>query len=1218
MKTTFAKSPHRSPSYTKFATPLVLDPPRHSGLGTILLSWGTHLLGTSHDCSVRVHVDDVEPQHAMIVVSEHRTVVKALDPRTWVNEGPVSEMALRPGDRLSIGPLTFRVRAADSDELAVIAAVNERTFDDAGARDVAAVIEPPAKTASVSEAVRKTRQIVETMPVVAAVTPVADSVSTAVVGQVVAMPIELPKVVEVAAVTLSVESGRVAPQSISVDQPAPAAAAPTNKPARAADVSNAKVTPTAMLDHRLDEIEQKLAELQQPVSARSTSTDEVTTRTEAQVAERRQLIMRQDELQQRADELARQSQQLHERVARVAEREADVERSQTRLALEHEQLGATAEVTRKELDDEYARHRALWQEWDAAYRRTSGELNGQLQSMEQRRTALLAEGDRLAGERSELQRLQAEHERDRRVHAAERVQLTTDRAALQSLRAEFDTERQQHLVAVQEREARVAAERRAMSVTQEELLGTRQQLERDRSEFLALRSTDALRREQELREHIELRDRLGQDHARILAEQLELNDLHRVVEAERTAFVSERDAFDSQLAAIAADRAELARLRERLQQVEASLIRLQTTREAEHSVPAAAMNSATTEPATSLDWLIEPYKNIHTPPPIPVDWSNVSPVERTATEEPFAAQSPADILPLLRGIPARFDIPPTAASRSDAPQRTATETSFSFADIVRSDVGVSNANAAPCVTAPAAASHRFWEDNTLYDTSVSNHSQHRVPAAFVSSSNLMSASAAAPAVTMLLEAVASGDNGARCAAGTAFDENPEDSSVTLWSRSLESVTADVAAELEPVGSTATATADAVLTVDETLAEINRHFGIQVPAQEVSPTTHSVVAMPSWWISPAATAIATVDDHHSANDSSNEAASSLTNNSVKVAEPRSANVSDAFSSATTDSADSLSSLRAQLARMFDLPAQATAQHDETTDFADAAANDEATSEDHDYMELTLAPTASDDSSELPPEVESNSEPDSHETSLSVNETPVLSDLDSSTDQASPESTVESADESEAENSIEACMARLLSRSRGGTEVSASELKSLNRSAAFTMAPSGQTVGSNVESPARNASFDPADRSHLTAEPKHKQDRQAARDDLHSFRQVAHQSARSALARHTTKNLLSSVVAKSMLLGVSALATTAFFGAPLVGFSTQLWKGLACSLATLLSATQVYQSWRQLRRWNTSGELPKKHTTKPVASPTPVSATSAPEASADAPPVAATAE
>ena len=266
-----------------------------------------------------------------------------------------------------------------------------------------------------------------------------------------------------------------------------------------------------------------------------------------------------------------------------------------------------------------------------------------------------------------------------------------------------------------------------------------------------------------------------------------------------------------------------------------------------------------------------------------------------------------------------------------------------------------------------------------------------------------------------------------------------------------------------------------------------------------------------------------------------------------------------------------------------------------------------------MELTLVPTAYDVSSEPSSEVEANNEPDTGSTSLSLHETTASSVSDSATDTAG-ESTDEAAPAIKAEDSIEACMAKLLSRTRG-TEVSENDVKSLTAAAASAAVALRESDASNSESSARNAPFDPADRSHLKAEPKHKQDRQAARDDLQSFRQVAHQSARSALARHTSKALLSAMIAKSLLLGVSVLATTVFLGVPLMGMPTQIWKGVACSLATLLSAIEVYRSWRQLHCWKGAGELPKKNATIPVASPAPASESAASEEKAVEIPAAA---
>jgi len=68
---------------------------------------------------LRLNVDSVAERHAKIVVVDQRAVMTAIDPSTWVNDGPIRETALRNGDRLSIGPITFRVRLATADELAI-------------------------------------------------------------------------------------------------------------------------------------------------------------------------------------------------------------------------------------------------------------------------------------------------------------------------------------------------------------------------------------------------------------------------------------------------------------------------------------------------------------------------------------------------------------------------------------------------------------------------------------------------------------------------------------------------------------------------------------------------------------------------------------------------------------------------------------------------------------------------------------------------------------------------------------------------------------------------------------------------------------------------------------------------------------------------------------------------------------------------------------------
>jgi hypothetical protein len=104
----------------------------------------------------------------------------------------------------------------------------------------------------------------------------------------------------------------------------------------------------------------------------------------------------------------------------------------------------------------------------------------------------------------------------------------------------------------------------------------------------------------------------------------------------------------------------------------------------------------------------------------------------------------------------------------------------------------------------------------------------------------------------------------------------------------------------------------------------------------------------------------------------------------------------------------------------------------------------------------------------------------------------------------------------------------------------------------------------------------DRSHLMAEPKHKQDKQAVRENLQSFRQVAHLSARSALAKHSLRQLRNATIAKGVLLFAAVIATISFLIEPLWGHQLHVWKCAGCALAAILSALEFSRSWSQLYR------------------------------------------
>jgi hypothetical protein len=97
---------------------LVLEPigPR-PGLTAILLDQPKQLIGWDVECSIQVPDAGVHSRHAVILRGQKRVVIKAWDPRTWLNGLPVTESRLAEGDLLRVGPIEFRVRAATTDEL---------------------------------------------------------------------------------------------------------------------------------------------------------------------------------------------------------------------------------------------------------------------------------------------------------------------------------------------------------------------------------------------------------------------------------------------------------------------------------------------------------------------------------------------------------------------------------------------------------------------------------------------------------------------------------------------------------------------------------------------------------------------------------------------------------------------------------------------------------------------------------------------------------------------------------------------------------------------------------------------------------------------------------------------------------------------------------------------------------------------------------------------
>src|SRR5262245_8638827 len=108
---------------------LVLDPTGEPGSKSILLDQPKQLIGWDVECSIQLPDSGVHARHAVILRGQRQVVVKAWDPRTWLNGNAVTESPLSPGDLLKVGPVEFRVRTATADELLRDVPANGKTVD---------------------------------------------------------------------------------------------------------------------------------------------------------------------------------------------------------------------------------------------------------------------------------------------------------------------------------------------------------------------------------------------------------------------------------------------------------------------------------------------------------------------------------------------------------------------------------------------------------------------------------------------------------------------------------------------------------------------------------------------------------------------------------------------------------------------------------------------------------------------------------------------------------------------------------------------------------------------------------------------------------------------------------------------------------------------------------------------------------------------------------
>ncbi len=131
----------------------------------------------------------------------------------------------------------------------------------------------------------------------------------------------------------------------------------------------------------------------------------------------------------------------------------------------------------------------------------------------------------------------------------------------------------------------------------------------------------------------------------------------------------------------------------------------------------------------------------------------------------------------------------------------------------------------------------------------------------------------------------------------------------------------------------------------------------------------------------------------------------------------------------------------------------------------------------------------------------------------------------------------------DDSIEECMARLLARSRSNAATMEG-----NRKLAESDSKLSGPVTERLPTVHEQAATTSLDLPHELSEPAHKQDKQALRENLQLFRQVAHASARSALVRHSIRQR-NATMTKRVLLVVSLSAASVLLTQNLTQYSAE---------------------------------------------------------------------
>lgn len=1253
------------------AQAMILEPARFAPWPRFLVTPGRHLLGTAATCPLRVNVAGVSAEHAVLVVSGSEWRIEAFDPKTWINEGPVQRSQLAVGDQLTVGPCTWRVRAASTDDLLANVAPDVPPVVPKGSTAKRTSAASHAKPAASLQAPSLTRPSMAARAAAPAlVTCARDSKvgslespagndTAMVVGEF--PPLSAPPaVMEEVSPLAREEKGEdvlTEQQGLNASQPVkeatPAADVPSSgMPLELLETMQSWLTsagasiasgegpafrqplvspPPAMPPTpgpRVEELVRLLDELQtlrrDLESARSVWRDETAQR-ELQLASESTGLARREaalersehELQRQQSELERTRHVLNEREESLRSTEASLRTLQTELENERTRLETVARETQQQFDAECQRQAAAWTEWQLTQQRLLEAITQQETELEERRSLLQNDREFLQQEHREL-------EVDRRDFEVQRAQEEQEQAEWQQARAAWErqkaTQERAHAEAmlhIQQQQERLAGEVRERAHQQSDLLNAQQQLQQDRRLLSEQQTAWLQEREAAWVDLAERRQRLDHETDQLDLARREIERLHTTLEQELQG-VQQRSA---ELAA-ATERATAAEEQALAQVAELAAARSVTANELVESEPRASADEAAADSA---------QEEKSAPPSADFEAVQEALTALAARFEEFAVleerlATKHDILRELQQDLTAREAEIRQQQESLEAQRSvwqAEQEAWQARVVQQNEQQLARERQQAEDHQQRAWEQQRWADQLeqlqlLLDQKVEQSKTVSLPPAVDLATTVIhvtetggspSPDETRPVVEAAAESVAlphqdhpdAGDQQAGLVSAPLWEETSH------RNRSVIRELADDSAAIEPpliVMGLEEASADSspeipVTSADQVASSRTEESSLPETSLEkpgdnlAPPDPEATVSDDQFWRrsllseielplnSPAHAIPESMEDPVAGmviETSSPSRGDDVVNMSLEEVvfgnrwlQPREFySLSEGAESTprekgTDSAAAGESSLRAELARMFNLPENfSTATPSPVQETREAESVEDAPS----------PPEISMESSELE---ETPAEEESWRSRLSeLMRTPPASP-------PAPEVSVQAeAVESDHEapaltedDSVASYMERLLARTRKATSGGSGESEPEPRTPAIQRSV-------RTEVPVPEEWTGEASERPTTFETRRTIDKDATRAELQSFREVANRSARAALARHTWQTMRTELSIQAILTGLCTAGSVAYLGGPFWGQPIQLGPGLGCTVGAVFIGYRAWMNWNRLGRWNRDNE------------------------------------